>query len=313
MHLLLLCQIILLLTPAPRSDELRNRYGYPYYEQRSLDGFLKSESFSVKSWASLTAHYGPDQRACRLDLAPGLGLEKSAQYQYVFGDSLFNVLEEVLPIAKRGKEFGDGDTKERSGLFHVTEYENLLIKQRLQWGGVSDVTISFKREGCPKPPITFLPPLDASTILALTPTSEELQERYGPNFGLGVAEIFDLFVLEPNIRLGVKYDSDHRACEIEIQPADTLNPEISTKRVFEIFGEVAPFEMRRKLIGGGTFRSSACNVASSLVYENVEMEQILNFCGPKNPPAANRATIKFKRDACQSPHSPVATIPPNLR
>ena len=114
MHFLLLCQIILLLTPAPRSDELRNRYGYPYYEQRSVDGFLKSESFSVKSLASLTAHYGSDQRACRLELSPGLGLEKSAQYQYVFGDSLPNVLEEVLPVAKRGKEFGDGDTKERS-------------------------------------------------------------------------------------------------------------------------------------------------------------------------------------------------------
>jgi hypothetical protein len=314
MHVLLWGQLIVLLsaTFAPSSDELRNRYGPPDSEHRNAGGFLDSESFSMRPWVSLTAHYGSDQRACQIELTPGLGLEKSAQYQYVFGDTLSEVLEEIAPSAKRGKQLGEGTL--HSSL-HFTEYENLLVKQTQNFAGVTSVTVSFNRDACPKPqnPFVFLPPLDAKAILSLTPTPEELQKRYGPNSGLNVDSVFDIFVLSPDVKLSVRYGSDRHACQIEIEPADGLSPYIPVKRVSELFGEVAPAAMRGKIIGGGEFQSSACGGAGYSAYENVLLERIHNFCAPEHPATEKRATIKFNRDVCPSPYSPVVAVSPHAR
>jgi len=313
MSILLWCQLIVLLstTLAPSSEELHNRYGTPDSAHRNSNGVLDSESFSMRPWALLTAYYGSDHRACRIKLLPGLDLENPLRYPFGLEGPVSEILEEVAPVALRGKEFGEGMTHS----IRVTEYENILLKQKADSSGISDITIFFKRDGCPKPdnPFVFLAPPDAKTMLALTPTSEELHKRYAPNSAWSAAEVFDIFILRPEIQLSVKYGSDHHACSIAIEPVDGSNPYIPKEKVSELLDELALAAMRgREIAGYGEFRSSCLGVGMA-IYENVFIGRWPNYCVPEHPGTDKGASIQFKRDVCPNPYTPATTNLPNSR
>src|SRR5208282_5468719 len=95
-------------TLAPSSEELRKQYGPPNSERRNGDSVLDSETFTMRPGVSITAQYGSGQRACQIEVAPTLDLGKPIQYQYLFDETVSEVLEEFAPVAMRGKEFGEG-------------------------------------------------------------------------------------------------------------------------------------------------------------------------------------------------------------
>jgi hypothetical protein len=301
MRVLVCCLFVMATSTAlaPNSAELRNRYGTPDAEHRNADGGLDSEDFAMRRGASLTAHYGSDGRACQIEILPTLDLEQTVQRSFLSDEIVSEALEGFAPVAMRGKEFGEG----HKNSVLVTEYENVLVMQKQAFGGgVSDMTISFKREACPKPlnPFVFLPPPDPATLLRLTPTSAELRKRFG--VGNSGAPFSDVFSVQPDIRLSVKYGSDHHACSIEIEPADASNLYMPRQEVSQLVDEFAPVIMRgREIAGYGEFRSSCVGVGM-VGYENVFIGRWPNYCVPEHPNTDMRAIIQFKRDVCPNPY-----------
>jgi len=303
-------------TFAPTSEELHTRYGAPDEVHRDEGGVLASESFNLPSGVRLTASYGSDQHACQLGVTSILEFEKLFHFPYLTDTTTAEVLEELVPVASRGDEFGSG-TK-NSILF--TEYKNVLISESHNLWGVLEATISFKREGCPKPDNPFVfrpppPPPDAKTVLALTPTSEELHKRYAPKSAWTATEVFDVFKLQPDIQLRVKYGPDHHSCQMEMRPADGLNPYMPTERVSEILSEVAPAAMRGKpIFGDGEFRSSQCGGVRTSGYENVAIARYPNYCAPGHTDTEKYVIIQFRRDGvCPDPYTHASKSQPNFR
>jgi hypothetical protein len=140
MRILLCCLIVVVAstTIAPTSQELRSRHGAPDSEHRDGNGVPDSASFSLQSGISLTAHYGSDHHACELEVAAALDLKKSIQYPYSSAATVSEILEELAPVATRGREFGEG-TKHP---ILVTKYENVLIEQTQNTWGVTDIKIA---------------------------------------------------------------------------------------------------------------------------------------------------------------------------
>jgi hypothetical protein len=282
---------------APSSTELRYRYGTPDSESRSPDGILESENFTMRPGVFLIARYGSDGRACQMQVSHVLNLEELAQRPFAIDEILPEVLEELAPAQKRGEKFGER-TKDS---VLVTEYENVLIKQK-QAPGVSDATIFFKREGCPNPPnpFVFSPPADPQTVHRLTPTAQGLRKRFGvTDSGVG-----DVFLVQPNIKLIVKYGSDDLACSIEMTPAEPSFPYMPKEKVPELLDELAPAAMRGKDLGTADFRSSACNGVRFTAYDNVLiLRPPTSSCEPEHPGTERRVTIQFKRGVCTNPYA----------
>jgi hypothetical protein len=71
------------------------------------------------------------------------------------------ILEEVAPIAIRGKEISDGSFQSGCNVGRFTEYENVSIMRSTHTCDSSShdqdvrTAISFKREICPKPRTPF--------------------------------------------------------------------------------------------------------------------------------------------------------------
>lgn len=284
---------------AQTSAELRARYGTPESELRSSNGVLASENFALRPTVSLTAQYGSDGRACQLQVVPMLDFDRPGLSLSMTNETASEVLQELAPRQTRGKEFGEG---EKDGARYM-EYANFVVVQRQGIPGVSGVTISFKREGCPAPqiPFAFLPPPDPETVRRLTPTAQELRKRFGaPDSG---TDMEDTFSVEPNIRIIVKYGSDHRACNIKMDPSDGARSYMPKERVSELMDEFAPATIRGKLISDGTFQSSECNGVQLTVYENLLIMRPPKRCQTPLQAENERGVImQLKRDDCPNPY-----------
>ena len=138
--------------------------------------------------------------------------------------------------------------------------------------------------------------LVAAASFALAPSSQDLHNRYGePDM--------ERFIVRPGIGLTAEYGSDHLACQILIEPSQSLihreeqPPLMSSDGVSEVLEEIAPATMRGKEILAA-IHVSGCNEAHINDYENVSIMRSKHTCDPSSPDQDVRTTIMFKREIC---------------
>jgi hypothetical protein len=138
------------------SRDLHNQYGEP-----------DRERFTARPGISLTVEYGSDHLACYALIEPPLPLTYTEEnVPLMSSEGVSEVLEEVAPIAMRGKEIGDGGFQSGCNVARITDYENVSIMRSTHTCDPSShdqdvrTAITFKRETCPKPrtPLTVTRP-----------------------------------------------------------------------------------------------------------------------------------------------------------
>jgi len=138
--------------------------------------------------------------------------------------------------------------------------------------------------------------LVAAAGFVLTPTSQDLHNRYGEPDR-------ERFIARPGIGLTVEYGSDHLACQALIEPPQSLihqeeqPPLMSSNGVSEVLEEIAPATMR----GNETFNGisvSGCNESRITGYDNLTIMRSKHTCDPSSPDQDVHVTIMFKRDIC---------------
>jgi hypothetical protein len=141
---------------AQSSNELHNRYGEPDLER-----------FTARPGISLSVQYGPDHLACQALIQPPQSLiHQDEQTLLMSSDGVSEVLEEVAPVAMRGKQINDGSFQGGCNVRRFTEYENVWIMRATHECDPSSqdrdvsTSINFKRDVCPKPkaPVTVTRP-----------------------------------------------------------------------------------------------------------------------------------------------------------
>jgi hypothetical protein len=149
----------------------------------------------------------------------------------------------------------------------------------------------------------------ASTLLA--PSSQELHGKYGePDL--------ERFKVRPGISLTVEYGSDRLACEMIIEPPQSLIHQedqtrlMSSEAVSEVLEEVAPVATRGNVISRGSFQSS-CAVGYITDYENVSIMRGMSECKSSSPDHDSRTQIIFKRGICPQTKNPFGVVQPKSR
>jgi hypothetical protein len=129
-----------------------------------------------------------------------------------------------------------------------------------------------------------------------TPSSQELHNRYGePDM--------ERFNARPGISVTVEYGSDHLACQILIEPPQSLIHQeaqamlMSSEGVSEVLEDIVPVAMRGKEIST-TVSSIGCNEDWMTDYENVSIMRATHTCDPSSADQDIRTVIVFKRDTC---------------
>jgi hypothetical protein len=131
---------------APSSSYLHSKYGPSDLER-----------FQVRPGISLTVQYGSDHQACQMAIGPVQPLiHQEVESQFISSQSVTEVLEEVAPVAARGKQIsGPGGFQSSCAVDTITDYENITIPRvtsACKAGSPdrdSSVQINFKRAACP--------------------------------------------------------------------------------------------------------------------------------------------------------------------
>lgn len=133
------------------SQDFRNRYGEP-----------DRERFAARPGISLTVEYGSDHVACYALIETPQPLTYSEEHvPLMSSEGVSEVLEEVAPVAMRGKEISDGSFQSGCNVARITDYENVSIMRSTHTCDPSSrdqdvrTAITFKRETCPKPRTPF--------------------------------------------------------------------------------------------------------------------------------------------------------------
>ena len=113
----------------------------------------------MRSGISLTVEYGPDHKACQFLIAPEqLLVEARSPGPPMSSEGVSAVLEQVLPVATRGRQIDTATDETARGTILTTEYEDLSIKRIcsaqscISSNENQDVRtlVVFKRDTCPK-------------------------------------------------------------------------------------------------------------------------------------------------------------------
>jgi hypothetical protein len=134
------------IVPTPSSQELRNRYGEP-----------DRERFAARPGISLAVEYGSDHLACQALIEPPQPLTYTEeQVPLMFSEGVSEVLEEIVPVASRGKEINGLISVHGCNEARMTDYENVSIMRSTHTCDPSSpdqdvrTAITFKRDICPK-------------------------------------------------------------------------------------------------------------------------------------------------------------------
>jgi hypothetical protein len=132
------------LAVAQTPQELRSRYGEPEVER-----------FRPRPGVGLTVEYGSDRLACRILIEPPQQLlSHDEEARFMSSETVTGILEEVVPVATRGKETRRVHSVSGCNEFDVTEYENLSIARSthnclpLKPERETRATVIFKRDIC---------------------------------------------------------------------------------------------------------------------------------------------------------------------
>jgi hypothetical protein len=133
------------------SQDFHNRYGEP-----------DRERFAARPGISLTVEYGSDHLACHALIEPPQPLTYTEEHvPLMSSEGVSEVLEEVAPIAMRGKEINALTHQSGCNVVHMTDYENVVIMRSTHTCDPSSLdqdartAITFKRGTCPKPKTPF--------------------------------------------------------------------------------------------------------------------------------------------------------------
>jgi hypothetical protein len=136
------------------SPQLQSRYGQPDLER-----------YEVRSGLSLTVQYGRDRLVCQARIGSPESLIRDSQPPSLMPSrDVSEVLEEVAPVAERGKQISNGSFQSSTcGVGTFADYQNVWILRAIP--GCSTPTdkrdvsilVSFKRDICPKskPPVSI--------------------------------------------------------------------------------------------------------------------------------------------------------------
>ena len=131
---------------APSSQELHNRYGEP-----------DRERFPARPGISLTVDYGSDHLACNALIEPPQPFTHSEEHvPLMSSEAVSEVLEEVAPIAMRGRQINTAVLVSGCNEARMTDYENVSIMRSTHTCDPSShdqdvrTAITFKRDICPK-------------------------------------------------------------------------------------------------------------------------------------------------------------------
>jgi hypothetical protein len=127
-------------------------------EFHSLYGEPDVERFTARPGISLAVEYGSDHLACQplIELAQPL-IHQEEQAQFMSSERVSEVLEEVVPVAMRGKEISAMIDVSGCNKVHITDFENVFIMRSRHICDPSSqdqdmrTAITFKRDTCPKP------------------------------------------------------------------------------------------------------------------------------------------------------------------
>ncbi len=126
----------------PSSQELHNLYGEP-----------RVESFSAKPGIDLIAEYGGDRLVCQILIEPTKSLFRDKENgSLMSSESVSEVLEEVVPDAKRGKQTSRALSVSGCNEIYILDYENVSIMRSKHTCDPSSqaqdvrTVITFKRE-----------------------------------------------------------------------------------------------------------------------------------------------------------------------
>jgi hypothetical protein len=140
----------------PSSQELHNRYGEPNVER-----------FTARPGISVAVEYGSDRLACEALIEPSQSfVHQEEQGRLMSSEGVSAVLEEIAPLAMRGKEINSVYTVSGCNKADITDYENVSLMRSAHTCDPSSpdqdvrTAITFKRDICPKPktPVTFTRP-----------------------------------------------------------------------------------------------------------------------------------------------------------
>jgi hypothetical protein len=153
--------------------------------------------------------------------------------------------------------------------------------------------------------------LVAAGSVFLTQSSNELHNKYGDSD-------LERFEVRPGISLTVEYGSDHLACQMIIEPPQSLIHQedqtrlMSSEAVSQVLDEIAPVALRGNVISRSSFQSS-CAVGYITEYENVSILRGMSECKSTSPDHDSRTQIIFKRDICPKSRNPFGAVQPNPR
>jgi hypothetical protein len=111
------------------------------------------------------------------------------------------------------------------------------------------------------------------------------------------------FTARPGISVAAEYGPDRSACEILIEPPQSLIHQEEKARlmpsdgVSEVLGEIAPVASRGKEISS-MIDFTGCIAVRMTDYENVFIMRTMHTCDPSSPDQDVRTAITFKRDIC---------------
>jgi hypothetical protein len=128
------------------SEELRSRYGEP-----------EMERFAVRPGISLTVDYGSDHLACQALIEPPQSLIHKTEEQTALmsSEGVSEVLEEIAPVAMRGKEIYTAYRVSGCNETRMSDYENVSLSRSTHTCDPSShdqdvlTAITFKRDICP--------------------------------------------------------------------------------------------------------------------------------------------------------------------
>ena len=133
----------------PSAQGLRKLYGEPTMER-----------FAVRSGITLTVEYGQDGAACQFLIAPTQSLVdvQDPTPPPMSSQGVSDVLQEVVPVATRGKQIGSTTTHAGGNALLETDYENVSIRRICSSRSCvssnenQDVRtlVVFKRDSCPR-------------------------------------------------------------------------------------------------------------------------------------------------------------------
>lgn len=128
------------------SQDFHSRYGEP-----------DRERFAARPGITLTVEYGSDHLACYALIDPPRPLLYSEEHAPLMSsEGVSEVLEEVAPVAMRGKQIHMALQQSGCNVTHLTDYENVVIMRSTHTCNPSsqdqDIrsAITFKRSVCPK-------------------------------------------------------------------------------------------------------------------------------------------------------------------